>query len=116
MSPISAASAFLFFLLKSAFQQQALPFRPPERRAANQTGDGVWGVREAHQIGNMKNLMMGQMDTGTLEISGRFLYGHFNFLRERRESLEKISAQLYIFIIHMLIGILNVIASPSNFP
>lgn len=80
MSPIlAAASAFLFFLLKSAFQQQALPFRPPERRAANQTGDGVWGVREAHQVGNTKNLMPGLMDTGTLEISGSFLCSHFNF-------------------------------------
>lgn len=38
----------------------------------------------------------------------------FQFLGDGRGSLEKISAQLYIFIIHMLNGILNVIA--SNFP
>lgn len=52
-------------------------------------------------------------------VSGNLWQGFiwpFQFLGEGRGSLGKISAQLYIFIIHMLIGILNIIASPSNFP
>lgn len=81
-----------------------------------QTGDGGSGSRERtsdREHGEFNDRTDGHGHAGIL-----WQVFHITisiFTSGKRGSLEKISARVYIFIIHMFNGILNIIASLTNF-